>query len=430
MIRAMQSPPAPGTPAIPQIAILGGGIGGLAAAAFLHRAGLPCTVYEQAAQLTEIGAGVVVAPNAARLLRRLGLLGAFTQRAVRLEVGWEFRRWQDGAVLSAEDLAARCEDLYGEHTYTAHRADLLGILRSAVPPESIQLNRRCVEVSLRDAPVLRFSDGQVIEPDVLIGADGIHSMVRASLTEATPAVYSGLCAFRGLVPAQNAPAFARKGAQVLWLGPGHHLVHYPISGGRLVNLVAFAPAGDYTVESWTATATMGEFLSEFDGWDPRLIRLIQAAGTLGRWALLDRAPLQRWGLGPVTLLGDAAHPMFPFFGQGAAQAMEDAASLAHYLAAAAGGEAPPADGPEALAEPPLIAALRRYEALRIPRTTQLQNVSHARAHVNHLPDGPEQETRDKSFSEADPLLANGWIYSYDPHGEPTGTGEVIDASSS
>jgi salicylate hydroxylase len=440
MIVAMQPSPASRTPAIPQIAILGGGIGGLAAAAFLHRAGLPCTVYEQAAQLTEIGAGVVVAPNAARLLRRLGLLGTFTERAVRLEVGWEFRRWQDGTVLSAEDLAARCDDLYGEHTYTAHRADLLGVLRSAVPAESIQLNRRCVEVSLRDTrqPVLRFSDGQVIEPDVLIGADGIHSVVRTTLTEAAPAAYSGLCAFRGLVPAADAPAFARRNAQVIWLGPSHHLVHYPISAGGLVNLVAIAPAGDYTVESWTATATVEEFLAEFDGWDSRLTSLIRAAGTPGRWALLDRVPLQRWGTGPVTLLGDAAHPMFPFFGQGAAQAIEDAACLAHCLAAALGGESPalggdrtalaPALGGESPAprartaptEPALITALRRYEALRIPRTTQLQNVSHARAHVNHLPDGPEQEARDKSFSEADPLLANGWIYSYDPHAIPQG----------
>ncbi|HEX3958222.1 MAG TPA: FAD-dependent monooxygenase [Trebonia sp.] len=118
----------------PAIVILGGGIGGLAAAAFLHQAGLSCTVYEQAAQLREIGAGLVVAPNGARLLRQLGVLGAFEERAVRLDVGWEFRRWQDGSVLSAEDLATKCRPLYGEHTYTAHRGDLLEVLRSAVRP--------------------------------------------------------------------------------------------------------------------------------------------------------------------------------------------------------------------------------------------------------------------------------------------------------
>ena len=382
-----------------EIAIIGGGIGGLAAAAFLHRAGLPSTVYEQAAELREIGAGVVVAPNAARLLRALGVLDAFTERAVALDTGWEFRRWQDGRVLSSEDLATRCEALFGERTYTAHRADLLDAVRRAVPGESVRLGRRCVALDQGGPrPVLRFADGDRAEADVVIGADGIHSMVRAALTEPVPAVYSGLCAFRALVPAADAPAFARLPAQTLWLGPGHHLVHYPVSAGGFVNLVAFAPAGDYTTESWTATATVGELLAEFAGWDERLLALLRAAGTPGRWALLDRAPLTRWTRGPVTLLGDAAHPMFPFFGQGAAQAIEDAAALARCLAA------DPADP---------AAALLRYEELRIPRTTRLQAVSHARAHANHLPDGPEQQARDAAFSGTDPLAASGWIYAHD-----------------
>jgi salicylate hydroxylase len=382
-----------------EIAIIGGGIGGLAAAAFLHRAGLPSTVYEQAAELREIGAGVVIAPNAARLLRALGVLDAFTERAVALDTGWEFRRWQDGSVLSSEDLATRCEALFGERTYTAHRADLLDAVRRAVPGQSVRLGRRCVALD-QDGPrpVLRFADGDRAEADVVIGADGIHSMVRAALTEPVPPVYSGLCAFRALVPAADAPAFARLPAQTLWLGPGHHLVHYPVSAGGFVNLVAFAPAGDYTTESWTATATVGELLAEFAGWDERLLALLRAAGTPGRWALLDRAPLTRWTRGPVTLLGDAAHPMFPFFGQGAAQAIEDAAALARCLAA------DPADP---------AAALLRYEELRIPRTTRLQAVSHARARVNHLPDGPEQQARDAAFSGTDPLAASGWIYAHD-----------------
>jgi salicylate hydroxylase len=381
------------------IAIIGGGIGGLAAAAFLHRAGLPVTVYEQAAQLREVGAGVVVAPNAARLLRALRVLDGFAERAVVLETGWEFRRWQDGSVLSAEDLATRCEALFGERTYTAHRADLLDAVQRAVPAASVRLGKRVVALS-QDGPrhTLRFADGASAEADVVIGADGIHSMVRAALTEPVPPAYSGLCAFRALVPADEAPEFARRPAQTLWLGPGHHLVHYPVSAGKFVNLVAFAPAGNYTTESWTATATVGELLAEFAGWDERLIALLRAAGTPGRWALLDRAPLTRWSSGTMTLLGDAAHPMFPFFGQGAAQAIEDAAALARCLAA------DPADP---------AAALRRYESLRLPRTTRLQQVSHARAHVNHLPDGPEQQARDASFKDTDPLAASGWIYAHD-----------------
>jgi salicylate hydroxylase len=389
-----------------EIAIIGGGIGGLAAAAFLQRAGLPCTVYEQAAELREVGAGVVIAPNAARLLRRLGVLEAFARRAVQLDIGWEFRRWQDGRVLSAENLAAACERAYGEHTYTAHRADLLDAIKSAVPTGAIHLGRRCTGLASRGSrSVLRFENGQTAEADVVIGADGTHSVVRGALAGLTPATYSGICAFRSLIPAGHVPVFARRPAQTLWIGPGHHLVHYPVSAGRFVNLVAFAPAAEDTPESWTATATVGDFLAEFEGWDPRLASLIRAGGTPGRWALLDRAPLQRWSDGCVTLLGDAAHPMFPFFAQGAAQAIEDAAVLAQCLA----------DG---LGDPP--AALHRYEVLRIPRTSRLQEVSHARSEINHLPDGPEQRARDKSLCAADPLLANGWIYGHDPFATTTG----------
>jgi len=304
-------------------------------------------------------------------------------------------------VLSAEDLDTRCERLYGEHTYTAHRADLLEAISAAVPDGAVRLGRRCVKIDGQDGQaVLTFADGEVVEADVVIGADGIHSLVRAAVTETpVPPAYSGSCAFRALVPAREAPAFARSPAQVLWLGPGHHLVHYPVRAGELINLVAFAPAGGYTTESWTATATVAEFRNEFEGWDPRLTALIEAAGVPGRWALLDRQPLGRWSRGPITLLGDAAHPMFPFYGQGAAQAIEDAAALARFLS-------------EESEDP--IAALRRYEAARIPRTTRLQEVSHARGHLNHLPDGPDQRVRDQAFARADALEANAWIYAHDP----------------
>jgi salicylate hydroxylase len=382
-----------------RVAIVGGGIGGLAAAAFLHRAGLPSVVYEQAAELKEVGAGLVLAPNAVRLLRRLGAMDRLRDRAVPLDVGWEFRRWEDGRVLSAENLATSCQRLYGERTYTVHRADLADAVRSAVPPDAVQLGKRCISITVGgDSAVLAFTDGASTEADVVIGADGVHSMVRGAVVEPSPATFSGICAFRAIVPVDRAPEFARRRAQTLWIGPDHHLVHYPISGETGINIVAFAPAGDYTTESWSATATVEEFLAEFAGWDSRLQELIQGAGTPGRWALLDRAPLQRWSHGSVTLLGDAAHPMFPFFAQGAAQSIEDAAVLARCLA----------QDTQAPAH-----ALRRYESLRLGRTTRLQEVSHTRAHVNHLQDGPEQEARDAALAGADPLVANSWIYAYD-----------------
>jgi salicylate hydroxylase len=383
-----------------RIAVVGGGIAGLAAAGFLHRAGLRATVYEQAGRISEVGAGLVVAPNAVRLLRRLGVLERLEKTAVPLETGWEFRRWRDGEVLFSQRMGADCRRLYGEHCYTAHRADLLDVLLAAVPDPGPRLGARCVTVRRRpDEVELSFADGSTATADVVIGADGTHSAVRDAVLSAAPTRFSGVCAYRCLIPADRAPEFALRPTQGLWLGPGHHLVHYPISAGRYVNLVAFAPARDWRVESWTAEGRVDDLRAEFAGWDARLASLLDAADRTGRWALLDRDPLPRWAEGPIAVTGDAAHPMFPFFGQGAAQAIEDGAVLAGCLAA---GAADPA------------AALRRYEALRKPRTTRLQMVSHARLHVNHLPDGPEQEARDAALAGEDPLGHNAWIYGHDP----------------
>lgn len=389
---------ASGSQAAPRISIVGGGIGGLAAAGFLHQHNIECTVYEQAPVLTEVGAGVVVAPNAAKLLRRLGVMDQFLRQAVRMETGWEFRRWEDGRVLSAEDLATSSLERFGEHTYTSHRADLLDAIRSAVPTASLRLGTQCTAVDLSGArPRLHLDSGEVVETDVLIGADGVHSVVRRAVADSAPATYSGISAFRALVPMCDAPVMARRPAHTLWIGPDHHLVHYPVSACKYVNLVAFAPAGEFTLESWSATATTAELLGEFEGWDPRLIELIRAVTSPGRWALLDREPLSHWTIDTTTLLGDAAHPMFPFFAQGAAQALEDAAVIAICLA----------EGSD------LGAALTRYEELRRPRTTRIQEQSHARAHLNHLHDGEEQRSRDAAYLAADPLLTNSWIYGYE-----------------
>jgi salicylate hydroxylase len=386
--------------------VVGAGIGGLATCAFLHRSGLSATVYEQAQRLTEVGAGLVVAPNAVRLLRRLGVLPRFLSRAVALEWGWEFRRWENGAVLSAERLSGVCERLYGERTYVTHRADLLAALETAVPDGCLRLGARCTGVELgADRARLRFADGGTVDADVVVGADGMHSVVRAAVADPDPPRDSGVCAFRALVPAEHAPALARRPAQTIWLGPGRHLVHYPVSGRRTVNVVAFAPAGEQVRESWTATASVAEFLAEFAGWDRRVTELVRAAQTPGRWALLDRAPLARWSAGRATLLGDAAHPMFPFYAQGAAQAIEDAACLAVCLATER------ADPQRALA---------RYESLRVERTTRIQRLSHARADTNHLPDGPRQQARDADLRHADPLVRNGWIYGYDAEAAAAG----------
>jgi salicylate hydroxylase len=382
-----------------RIAIVGGGIGGLAAAAFLRRAGLPATVYEQAAELGEVGAGLVVAPNAARLLRRLPAAPGLEHAGVVLETGWEFRRWADGSVLFAQQLGEACARRYGEHTWTMHRADLLEVLRSAIPAEAVRLGRRCTGVSQdADGATLTFGSGGPVRADVVIAADGIHSVLRDHVTTASPPRESGLCAWRSLVPAPTAPAFARRPVQTLWLGHRHHLVHYPVAGARLVNIVAFSPAGPGEVESWSAVGRVTDLAAEFAGWDPRLGELIAAAGHVARWSVLDRAPLPRWVHGRIALLGDAAHPMLPFYAQGAGQAVEDAAALAACLAT----------GPW---DPP--AALARYERVRMPRASRVQEASRGRIPHHHLPDGPEQQARDAAFAGEDPLSHNAWLYAYD-----------------
>jgi len=267
----------PSNPANLRIAIVGAGIGGLAAALFLRQLGLDVTVHEQAAELAEVGAGIVVAPNMVRLLHKLGLGDALTAFAVRLEAAWEFRSWRDGRVLFVQPMGDECERRYGAHCYVAHRADLVGMLRRSLPRELLHLDHRCVAIRPSDHDVeLAFVDRaggtSVVVTDGVIGADGIHSAVRSMIGPEVMPRFSGLCAFRCLVPAEQAPEMARRPVQTLWLGPGRHFVHYPISGGRLINVVAFAPAGAWRTESWTADGEITDLRAEFAGWDATAIR--------------------------------------------------------------------------------------------------------------------------------------------------------------
>ena len=387
-----------------RIAIVGGGLGGLATALFLQKAGLNATVYEQASELREVGAGIVVPPNMVRLLAKLGLAEKLQAFAVRLEAAWEFRRWQDGRVLSVQSMGGQCERLYGAHCYVAHRADLLDLFEQALPAQQLCMDHRCVAVDqIKNEVQLAFVSGAGLETevasDVVIGADGINSVIRKTIAPKIDARFSGLCAFRCLVPAEKAPDMALRPVQTLWLGPGRHFVHYPISGGRLVNIVAIVPAGDWRTESWTAEGQIADLVKKFVGWDNRLHEMIASATDTKRWALYDRVPLERWTERRITLLGDAAHSMLPFFAQGAAQASEDAAVLAACLRSTGRDVVPQ--------------ALLRYEGLRRPRASKVQLMSRGREVRNHLPDGPEQQKRDTEFLNGDPLRQSAWLFGYD-----------------
>ncbi|MGH9648480.1 MAG: FAD-dependent monooxygenase, partial [Bryobacteraceae bacterium] len=322
-----------------RIAVVGGGLGGLAAALFLRKVGLDVAVYEQAPELREIGAGIVVPPNMVRPLGKLGLADKLSAFAVRIEAAWEFRRWQDGRVLFVQPMAEECERLYGAHCYVAHRADLLTLFQQALPPQLLHLDHRCVEVNQDEQEAeLTFASRTgrktKVTADVVIGADGIHSAVRQAVAPKIDARFSGLCVFRCLVPAAKAPEMALRPVHTLWLGSGRHFVHYPICGGRLVNVVAVVPAGGWRTESWTADGQISDLIREFAGWDDRLHQLISSASETKRWALYDRDPLDQWTEGRISLLGDAAHAMLPFLAQGSAQAIEDATVLAGCLRSA------------------------------------------------------------------------------------------------
>jgi 2-polyprenyl-6-methoxyphenol hydroxylase-like FAD-dependent oxidoreductase len=372
-------------------------LGGLSAALFLLRAGVPeVRVFERQGSLAEIGAGIQIAPNAVRLLQRLGLGEALSDVAVPFEVAWEFRRWEDGSVLFSQTFGAEGEARFGAPYLAVHRAQLMDVLAAAVPPGVVELGREVTGV--KDGDRFVFADGASSEPfDVLVGAYGIHSVVRAAIAGPGSPQFTGLAAYRALVPAEEAPAFARRPVCSIWLGPRRHFVHYPVSAGEQVNLVTANPAGDWREESWTAPGTVPDFLEEFAGWDPAVLQLIAAARETRRYAFYAREPITTWVSGRVVLLGDAAHPMLPFFAQGAGQAIEDGAVLAGCLAGAR-------DVP---------AALQRYESLRMERATRVQRMSGERRDHHHMPDGPEQVERDAALSTQDPLGHNEWLYGHD-----------------
>ena len=384
-----------------RVAIVGGGLGGLCAAGFLHQAGAQVTVFEQASELSAVGAGINMGPNAALILRHLGVAEALDKAGEMVETGWEFRRWQDASVLFSQPRGERSLQRYGAHGYFIHRADLLNVLLGVVPREIIKLGRACTGVE-QDEGVARltFADGTTAEADVVIGADGIHSVVRdAVVVDSAPTTFSGLCAWRCLVPAQQAPLFALRPAQTLWVGPGRHVAHYPIRGRTWVNAVAITPTQQWNPQSWVAAGEVSDLVAEFDGWDSRLTDLLAAATTATRWPLLERDPLPRWAVGRIALLGDSAHPMFPFLAQGAGQAFEDAACLSACLADAATA---------GVAE-----ALERYQRLRMDRATEVQRRSREASDREHLPDGPDQQLRDAQLSLHDPAEYNSWLYDHD-----------------
>ncbi|HEX9034346.1 MAG TPA: FAD-dependent monooxygenase [Streptosporangiaceae bacterium] len=391
---------------LPGIAVVGAGIAGLALAAALDRHGLPALVFEQAAEPAEVGAGVQLAPNATRLLHRLGLAERLGEIAVR-PAATEFRRWADDHVIARTVLGEECERQYGAPYYTIHRADLRDALASLVRTERVYLGRRVVAVrETADGAVLSFADGSRHSACLVAGADGIRSVARQALAADEP-VFSGLGVYRGLVPATEVPELAAEPAVRLWLGPGSHLVCYPVQAGRLVSFAATVPCPVPGTESWTAEGTARDLRHAFRNWSPTVRRIVDGAPSVRHWGLYDRGPLRRLSTSRVVLVGDAAHPMLPFAAQGANQAIEDAMALAACLARPGTG-AVRARIPEAAG---------RYRECRGPRTARLQQQARWNIGGMHLPDGAAQRSRDVGLAASADLHRQAWLYGHDAEGE-------------
>lgn len=335
--------------------IVGAGIGGLTAALALRSIGAQVGVYEQATHFGEVGAGVMLAPNSMRVLQRLGVDAEVSRRAAPIEEAW-FRH-SDGSVIAHLNIGPRGPRM------GVYRPDLVATLAAALPHGVLHTGHRCTTVSQdeRSAQVA-FEDGVSVEADVVVGADGIHSVLQRYVVQPRPPVFSGVVAYRGVLPAARVPDWPRRDT-VMWAGQGQHFLTFPVRAGELRNYVGFVPVDEQMRESWSAPGDPAVLAAAFSGWDPWLGALLSQVETPFRWGLYDREPLPRWTRGRITLLGDAAHAMLPHMGQGANQAIEDGMALATLIRGVDAAEVPD--------------ALTRYEQLRRDRTALIQQGSRA-----------------------------------------------------
>ena len=386
-----------------KIAIVGGGIGGLTAALALSQNPYDITVFERSAGIREIGAGVQISPNAGRLLHSLGLGAAYSEISVNPH-RVVLRRWEDDSIIRATDLD---ESFISQHQVplaNVARNELVEIIGNAVAARAnvtLKFSTHVVAVEPGESSsVVLFSDGSSQTFDIVIGADGIHSVVRPCVGGVDKPRFSGSAAYRALVPrsaVEDLPIDVTNR-----MGPDRHVVSYFIGRNRShLNLVCISPEDSWESESWTEQGTMEDLYSRFEGWSFDFLSLLgRVEEPVFRWALYDREPLEQWGIGTTTLLGDACHPMLPFMAQGSCQAIEDAVVLARCLSDVSTSDA--------------ASALRRYEDARQGRTAQVQTSSLMNRDLFHMVDGQEQRDRDMIFSISPPGMSIlDWVYEYD-----------------
>jgi salicylate hydroxylase len=393
------------TPSSPRILIAGAGIGGLCCALALIQRGFRVTILEQAPQLGEVGAGFQVSANGVRCLADLGLSSELKHIATEAG-GKQVRLWSTGQTWKLFDLGAESVRKYGFPYYLIYRPDLHGLMERHVrrlQPDAIRLGAKVVAVTQQDGGVeVEIEGGERFRGDILIGADGVHSRVRHALFGASDAQFTGCVAWRGLIPRDRIPRHLQANVGTNWIGPGAHVIHYPLRDGELMNFVGIVERTDWQVESWTERGSVEECLKDFERWHEDVQTLIRGIQQPYKWALLSRQPMTKWTIGRTTLLGDACHPTLPFLAQGAVMALEDGIVLARCLAANA-------EHPEA--------GLARYEALRLERTSRIVLGSAANAARFHNPllADPVEASRyvDAEWNEQRVRERYEWLFSYD-----------------
>ena len=387
----------------PRILIAGGGIGGLAAALALLKRGFDVEVYEQASELKEVGAGLQLSANGNRVLYALGVGDALKLMSCEARAK-EIRLWNTGDTWKLFDLGAVSVERYGYPYFTVYRPDLLGVLAAAVralKPDAIHLQARCAGFEQDDSGVTLLLESGQARGDVLIGADGVHSKIRQGLFGADAPEFTGLMAWRGVIPIEKLPEHLHRLVGTNWVGPGGHIVHYPLRAGRLMNFVGVRERADWQVESWSVRGTTDECLGDFAGWHQDIQLMIKAIDVPYKWALMHRPPLDRWSIGRVSLLGDACHSTLPFLAQGAVMAIEDGFILARALEAATDA----------------TSALTRYENARRERTKRMVEGAAANTKRFHNPELASVEGArayvDREWTEARVKERYEWLFTYD-----------------
>jgi salicylate hydroxylase len=384
-----------------RIAVVGAGLGGLAAAIALRRRGFDAQLYEQAPELAEFGAGINISPNSVKFFRAAGLEDKL--HAVASEpTGFSWRDWSTGEIrysLPFGDFEKR----YGAKYYVVHRSDLHRLLSEAVPPASIQLGKRCTRVELRNGSVgLSFDDGTGAEADVVIGCDGIRSAVRASVFGGEGPRYVGTMCWRALAPSAALPKDSHDHHVNQWSGAGGLVISYYVRQDKFINFVAVRQQPGWTEPSWSVPSTVAEMLAAFPNAGETLRRMLSQATSCSKWGQFTGEHAVQWTKDRVTLLGDSAHAMLATFGQGANMAFEDAHVLAQWL-----GEK--AEDPRA--------ALAGYEAARKPRATRLQQLSRTEVGFKKQHSNWDRLYRELVFLTRHGSTTGGiyrWIYRYDP----------------